>query len=95
MRKGVRFENGIWVDALDSISGRAPSEYVCVRYDNIPGGCSMTAAYYGILPDGTEERVDAYTSEKVEDPKFYLRAAIKNIEAEKREKRKIRDSRKR
>lgn len=81
--KGVTI-NGTFVANVDSYSGREASEYIGDRWENIPGGCSMTASYYGILPDGTEERIDGYTSEKIGDEKFYLRHAIRNIEEEKR-----------
>ena len=76
--------NGITVNSVDRISGREASAYVSARSDNIPGGCSMTATYYGKLSDGTEEQIEAYTWEKIEDPKFYLRHAIRNIEAERK-----------
>lgn len=81
--KGVTI-NGTFVSNVDLYSGREASEYVGERYENIPGGCSMTASYYGILPDGTEERIDGYTSEKIGDEKFYLWHEISNIEAERR-----------
>lgn len=81
MTYGVKIA-GVFVSSLDSFSNREASDYISFRYDNIPGGCSMSASYYGMLPDCTEERIDAYTAEKMSDSKYYLRNAIRQIEEE-------------
>ena len=70
------------IGEVDEISGRRACEYVGTRYDNIPGGCSITASYYGTLPDGTEERITVFTQEKIEDPRYFIRRAVIEIEEE-------------
>lgn len=70
----------------DIWSGREASEYVDYAYDGMPGSPivdnSVFTRLYGVLPDGTWEEVSEYTWEKIGDPKFYIRNAVRQIEEE-------------